>query len=65
MGPESNDDGLLAPFPGERDHRLKQMTVPEMDTVKKACRYYSHLTHSKSCLCGSSAFFANTRAPTW
>ena len=65
MGPETDDDSLLSPLPGERDHRLKQMTVPEMDTVKKTGRYYSHLTHSKSCRCGKCAFFANTRAPTW
>ena len=48
MRPKCDHNGLLSPFPGSGDHRLKDMTVPKMDTVKKTCGYYSHFTHSKA-----------------
>ena len=48
MRPESDHNGLLSPFTGRGDHSLQDMTVPQMDTVKKAGGYYSHLTHSKA-----------------
>ena len=48
MGPECDDNGLLSPFTGRGDHCLNHMPVPQMDTVKESCGYYSHLTHSKS-----------------
>jgi len=47
MRPERNDDRLLSPFTGSGDDRLKDMTVPQMDTVEKTGCYYSHFTHSK------------------
>ena len=65
MGPEGDDNGLLSPFTGRGDHGLQNITVSQMDPVKKAGRYYTHLTHSKLWRCGRSGFLANTRAPTW
>ena len=43
MRPERNNHGLLSPFTGRRDHGIQKVTVPKMDTVKKACCNYSHL----------------------
>lgn len=65
MWPERYHNGLLSPFPGSGDHCGKHMTVPQMDTVKKACGYYSHFTHSKLWRWARSGFLAKTRAPTW
>ena len=47
MRPERDHHGLLSPLTGSGDHRLKDMTVSQMDTVKKTGSYYSHFTHSK------------------
>ena len=63
MRPERNNHGLLSPFTGRRDHGIQKVTVPKMDTVKKA-RGYNHFTSSKSCLCGISGFLAYILAAT-
>ena len=47
MRPERNHNGFFALFSGNGNHFGKDVTVPQMDTVKKACCYYSHFTHSK------------------
>ena len=64
MRPEGDDHTLVTPVLRSFDKPLKHKTVPEMDTVKKACGY-NHFTSSKSCLCGISGFLAYILAATW
>ena len=55
--PESYDNRLFPLAAGGRDESPYNFTVSEVDAVKETCRYYSHFTRGKSCLCGRRGFF--------
>ena len=65
MGPEGNDNGLLAPFAGGGDQCLDHRAVAQMDPVEEPGGDYSHRTQLKSWRCGSSGFLAKMRVATW